>query len=80
MPKKPTVKAGETKKDAFKRVASRYTREALKCMSRLESLMNESYESTTMQHDTIVSALKKGVDELHKAFKGEKKQEGGFTL
>lgn len=76
-------RAGESKDDAFKRIATRRTNQALDSIALLRGLANKAnYEYTDGQYEQIVRALRAGVDKVEADFKagGPQRAENGFSL
>lgn len=74
--------AGESKADAFKRIAVRRMNASLDEMAKLKPLaIKANYDYTDAQVDMILSALQKELDKVKSAFAtGGATKDAGFTL
>lgn len=73
--------AGESKADAFKRIAARRTNKALDALAVLENTFNKNnYEFTQEQADKIVAALNNGIEKIVSRAGGEAPTKTGFAL
>ena len=73
--------AGESKADAFKRIAARRTNKALDALAVLENTFNKNnYEFTAEQTSAIVAALNAGIAKIEKRAAGEAPNKTGFAL
>lgn len=67
--KKAATNTEETKAQKFSRLGSMRTTKAINAMRALQKLSNRNnYEFTQEQSDKIVSALKKELESVHRAF------------
>ena len=83
--KKVTKKAGgppanETPEQAFRRLANKRTKKAVKIMNMICGLTGSAYASTETQQNAIVAALQAEVDNVKQSFAGNSKDVGGFEL
>lgn len=73
--------AKQLKITKFKELGVKRTQNALKAIDLIAGLANKAnYTSTPEQHEVIINALRKGVDDLEAAFKGTPKATAGITL
>ena len=72
---------GETKGDAFKRIAIRRVNNALGEMNTLMGLANKNnYDYSPAQANAILASLTAKLAEVKAAFEGEAKAKGGFSF
>ncbi len=77
------ARAGETKSDAFKRIATRRVNQALDTIATMRGLANKAnYDYSEEQTNKIISALQGGIDKLAADFKagGVRRADNGFGL
>ena len=70
----------ETKSQKFHRLAPARVNKTLNEMRKLANLKSASYESTGDERRAIITALRKGVEELEYVFSGEKANKSSFTF
>jgi hypothetical protein len=69
-----TNPVGETRQDAFRRLATVRTRKVLNMLRVMQNL--GKYPHDTSQTGTIVAALRRGIDDVEYALAGEKQAKG----
>jgi hypothetical protein len=75
------ARQGETKGDAFKRIATARTKNALGAIQTLSGLTNPgNYDYTQEQWAKIFGAIRAEIDEVEKLSKGEVVVKGGFEI
>lgn len=77
------ARAGETKADAFKRIANRRTNNVLDTIASMRGLANKTnYDYSSEQVSKVISALRSGIDQLEKDFAsgGPQRNDSGFGL
>ena len=71
---------GESKEDAFKRIATARMNKALKMIALLGNLSSAQYSSTSEQHDAIERALLIQVQATMRKLRKEKRETPKFEL
>ena len=73
--------AGESKADAFKRIAGRRVNNTLDQMATLENVFDSNnYDFNTEQADKVVAALEAGIAKIKARAAGQGKTKSGFEL
>lgn len=72
---------GESKADAFKRIASRRVNNVLDVMATLENVFDaNNYEFTAEQAEKIIGAVEAGLSKVKARANGEGRSKSGFEL
>lgn len=70
----------ESPAERFKRIANRRVNQALKYISLTKNLASRQYEYTPEQVEIVLNALRKEVDSLEDAFRGQSKKTAQINL
>lgn len=70
----------ESKHEKFHRLAPARVNKTLDEMRKIANLKSASYESSPDERRAIITALRKGIEELEYVFSGEKANKSSFTF